>query len=230
MSWKWWNPKSIFCYFCRQLYSYVRSYAPFIHPASSAHDRLQVRIRSCPICAGIYITAHFFFCSHAGLRFLVKYENRRVTQVYTGCCRGNATRTIAILIRTLARNRARPNYIADQRERQSVAALKPAIRSASLGVAHTWLFVKYVNRGELPTPRPISNYKTRFGTETERNDWFPTPRAAVFQVSIFFFFKHTPTHEATHTQMRRFGTNTQAWFALGACLTTIHSRSPTQAR
>lgn len=45
----------------------------------------------------VYITAHFFFffCSHAGLRFLVKYENRRVTHVYTGCCRGNATHTIS---------------------------------------------------------------------------------------------------------------------------------------
>lgn len=56
----------------------------------------------------VYITAHLFFCSHAGLRFLVKYENRRVTHVYTGCCRGNATRTIAMLLaRWLETARAR---------------------------------------------------------------------------------------------------------------------------
>lgn len=106
----------------------------------------------------VYITAHFFFffALTLGFGFLLSTRIGELHMSTRDVVEATPPTRYRHITRTPARNGARPNYvyrIPNQRER--LAALKPAIRTASLGVAHTWLFVEYVNRGELPTPRPI---------------------------------------------------------------------------
>lgn len=165
----------------------------------------------------VYITAHFFFALTLGFGFLLSTRIGELHMSTRDVVEATPPARSPCYSHAGSKRRAPELYSGSLISRSDYF-------SASLRVAHTWLFVKYVNHDRFPTIQHASEWRLS-GTTGFRHRV-----RQCFRFQLFFFFKDTPTNEATHTQMRRFGTNTQAWFALGACLTTIHSRSLTQAR